>query len=156
MSKPLTICIFIITCFLFDCKNAKEEYVILDGLAQGGTYHISYLPRNGVNYRPQIDSLFAAVDTSVSIYKANSIISAINNNDSNARVNEHFTAVFNKAMEVSRPEGVYSLQLASPDDGESGRLPGQMYRPRGRLRRTARRCAQRASRMPGISSTCAV
>ena len=113
MSKPLTICIFIITCFLFDCKNAKEEYVILDGLAQGGTYHISYLPGNGANYRPQIDSLFAIVDTSVSIYKANSIISAINNNDSNARVNEHFTAVFNKAMEVSREsDGAFDITVA--------------------------------------------
>jgi FAD:protein FMN transferase len=112
MSKLLTLCILIAISLFFDCKNTKEKCIKLEGNAQGSTYHISYYTKDSLNYKPQIDSLFSIVDSSVSMYKANSIISAINNNDSSVRVNEHFTAIFNKAMEVSHEsDGAFDITV---------------------------------------------
>jgi thiamine biosynthesis lipoprotein len=75
------------------------------GAAQGTTYHITYLAGNGLNYKKEIDSILADLDTSLSTYVPVSIISRMNSNDSDIQADHYFTEVFKKSIEVSRRTG---------------------------------------------------
>jgi thiamine biosynthesis lipoprotein len=74
-------------------------------MAQGTYYAITYYDAAGRNFQPQIDSFFVEFDKSASVYLPESIISRFNNNDSTIMADEAFTAVFNKASEVSEITG---------------------------------------------------
>ncbi|MCF8294434.1 MAG: FAD:protein FMN transferase [Bacteroidales bacterium] len=69
--------------FLLSCGPSKSsEYNHFMGLTQGTTYHITY--KGAENYKPQIDSLLAEFDTSLSTYNKESLITAINENRSDS------------------------------------------------------------------------
>lgn len=71
------------------------------GETQGTYYAITYYHDDSTNLQPSFDSLLRRFDSTASTYKPNSIISRMNNNDSSVRADEMFTAIFQKAMEVS-------------------------------------------------------
>ncbi len=55
--------------------------MVIDGFAQGTTYHIAYHSTSGqLVTKYQIDSLLASFDNSCSLYNPNSLISALNTN----------------------------------------------------------------------------
>jgi len=87
------------------CSQPKLSEVKLNGMAQGTYYAITYYDAAGRNFQPQIDSFFVEFDKSASVYLPESIISRFNNNDSTIMADEAFTAVFNKAAEVSEITG---------------------------------------------------
>ena len=87
----------------------KNELLILDGFTQGTTYHIIYkqpyspglfLNRNMHDYQEEIDSLLKEFDKSLSVYLPESVISRINNNDKDVKVDSLFSKVFYKAKSV--------------------------------------------------------
>ncbi len=85
---------FIIIPFvLLSCSN-KERIFIINGEAQGTTYHIKYINNKELIDKKQIDSILIVFDNSLSTYKENSIISKINNNDSLVKVDAYFEDVF--------------------------------------------------------------
>ncbi|MCX6233416.1 MAG: FAD:protein FMN transferase [Bacteroidetes bacterium] len=95
----------IITGF-FSCNpDAAEQLVKFSGEAQGTYYTITYYTSSGQNYQEEIDSILNAFDQSVSVYKASSIISRINNNDTTVIVDNIFVDIFNHAKEVSDKTG---------------------------------------------------
>lgn len=79
--------------------NAQEA-ISIEGAAQGTTYHITYYDGQFRNYQAEIDSILQDFDNSVSTYNPNSIISKINRNEKNVKVDKYFIACFNKAKEV--------------------------------------------------------
>lgn len=85
---------------------------MVEGNAQGTTYHISYLSDDEVNHKTAIDSLLKEIDRSMSTWLPSSIISRINNNDNSVVVDQYFIDVFNKSLEVSgKTEGLFDVTV---------------------------------------------
>lgn len=96
MLKQLASCLV-----FFILLNASAQSVTrIEGFAQGTTYHISYVDTQNRNFQTEIDSILNAFDLSVSTYKPNSIISRINANEKNVKVDPWFTICFKTAKAV--------------------------------------------------------
>jgi len=76
-----------------------QKQVVLEGYAQGTTYHIQYIDQKGKNYQKKINQLLINFDKSVSTYQLNSIISKVNNNQK-VKLDSYFTTCFVKAQEI--------------------------------------------------------
>jgi FAD:protein FMN transferase len=98
---------------LTSCRHRKEPVLIkIGGETQGTYYAITYYHDDSTNIQPSIDSLLHRFDSTASIYKPNSIISRINNNDPSVRADETFSVIFQKAMEVSeKTEGAFDITV---------------------------------------------
>lgn len=74
--------------------------MFVEGFAQGTTYHITYLDENERFFKKEIDSILQQFDLSVSTYNPNSIISKINSNKKNVKLDSYFITCFKKAKEI--------------------------------------------------------
>lgn len=98
----LALLILLITGGISSCQPKKQPQLIkLNGEAQGTYYAITYFDQQNRNLQVEIDSLLKRFDSSASVYKPNSIISRINNNDTSVRTDRIFNTVFQKSMEIS-------------------------------------------------------
>lgn len=91
---------------LFSCAP-PAEYVAIDGLTQGTTYHIVVEKSPGLDVmklRQDIETLFSRVDNSLSIYNDSSVISRINGNRSDL-TDSLFREVFRLSSLVSEQSG---------------------------------------------------
>lgn len=79
---------------------SQSEPIKIEGFAQGTTYHITYYDKGNRDFKPEIERLLKDFDQSVSTYQKSSIISRINANEKNVKVDKYFIACFNKAKEV--------------------------------------------------------
>lgn len=94
------------------CNAGKNNIIKIEGNAQGTTYHISYFSEDNINYQKAIDSILKAIDTSMSTWIPESIISRINKNDSHVLVDPYFIDVFNKSIAVSaRTGGLFDVTV---------------------------------------------
>ncbi len=99
----------ILTLTLYGCFRQTSYYKIV-GSTQGTTYEIEY--SSNKNYKAEIDSILKEIDLTFSTYNPNSIISRINNNDPNVKLNEHFIKVFNKSIEISEAsDGLFDITV---------------------------------------------
>lgn len=89
------------------CKNEKKQFIA--GLAQGTTYHITFLAPTAGSFQREIDSLLMLLNSSLSTYDSQSVISMVNRNDTRAVVDPYFSQVFEKSMEVSEKLKDYSI-----------------------------------------------
>lgn len=98
---------------LTGCQRGIKNTIKISGPAQGTTYNITYLAGQHANYRGAIDSIFKKIDLSLSTYDTASVISKLNRNDSTVIVDDYFTVVFNKSMEVSeKTKGLFDITVA--------------------------------------------
>lgn len=88
-------------CCAFAPPQGIKQFVI-DGIAQGTTYHISYYDSHERITKGQVDSVLAVIDNSMSIYKPSSLISKINRSEDGGMVDQHFKTVLEKSFEVYR------------------------------------------------------
>lgn len=87
------------------------EYFKLNGEVFHTFYHITY--EDSVNYRQDINQLFAQIDSSLSMFNPKSIISRMNNNDTTVVANTFFRTVFEKGQYVSaQTHGCYDMTVA--------------------------------------------
>lgn len=93
----LSLCFF--SLFINCKKNIKPTSIQLSGMVFGTTYSIKYL-NHKTNFQPQIDSLFNAINTSLSTYIPTSDISKINNGDTIINVDDFFIEVFEKSRRI--------------------------------------------------------
>ena len=96
----------IIALSLITCSR-PVEYVELNGLTQGTTYHIVAEKIPGLDImalRQDIENLFTDIDNSLSIYNPSSVISAINSNRSDT-TDELFREVFSASAGISEQSG---------------------------------------------------
>lgn len=78
----------------------QEDFIFLDGEAQGTTYHIQYFDAKNRNLKKDIERLLKRFDASVSTYQSNSLISKINHNQKYGRTDDYFDTCFLKAKEI--------------------------------------------------------
>lgn len=110
MKKHL-IPLFIFLMLLTACNNKKV--IKIKGNAQGTTYHITYITENAIDHKKTIDSLLKAIDSSMSTWVPNSIISRINNNEEAVSIDQHFNDVYLKSVEVSeKTDGFFDITVA--------------------------------------------
>jgi FAD:protein FMN transferase len=95
------------------CKRDISNSITISGAAQGTSYHITYLAGQHSNYRESFDSIFNRIDLSLSTYNPGSLISKINTNDTTVIIDEYFSDVFNKSIEVSeKTKGSFDVTVA--------------------------------------------
>lgn len=98
--------------FLASCGKQPQK-VVLQGLAQGSYYAVTYYDEQGRNFQREIDSIFQAVDVSVNLWVDTSVISKVNRNE-DATLDSIFTDNFRIAQEAARLSGGYFDPTVSP------------------------------------------
>ncbi len=99
----------------------RNSYLVIDGFAQGTTYHIVCIPdfsihfllhRDAYLFQDAVDSLLRRIDESHSLYHPESVITRINRNDPRVMVDALFETVFRKAVEVSEiTDGAFDITV---------------------------------------------
>lgn len=94
--------LFLFALLLAGCRNRQNEIrpVILQGETQGTYFSITYFDTLNRDFSIQIDSIFNAVNKSLSVYDTSSLISRLNRNEDLA-VDDLFARNFKAAQEVS-------------------------------------------------------
>lgn len=102
--KKLPFVLSVILIGLFSsCKtNPSSKYLFLEGFTQGTTYHITYEDKQSISYSVEINRLFQEIDSSMSIYRKNSIISGVNSNNPAAVPDDYFLNVIYRSREISK------------------------------------------------------
>ena len=101
-------------CLLFILSVVHRDFrkAEITGYAQGTAYHITYYAPDSVVTKKQIDSIFDKIDTSLSLYNPNSLITRFNVSEKGIEVDDHFKAVFNKSQEVYQAtSGLFDITI---------------------------------------------
>jgi thiamine biosynthesis lipoprotein len=89
----------------------KTNITIIDGMAQGSTYHIVIAQDTTIGLRNAIDSLFEEIDNSVSIYNPNSLLSKINRGETDS-LDSHLKICLHHSLEMSRlSDGFFDVTI---------------------------------------------
>ena len=101
--------VFILTMVMVACQpSVNEKVYLIEGEAQGSTYHIKYIAELDENLKPAIDSILEVIDLSMSTYRPDSAISKINQGDTTVVVDEHFRKVFEASQQIwQESEGLF-------------------------------------------------
>ena len=97
---------------LASCSQQPPK-IILQGLAQGSYYAITYFDEQNRNFQSDIDSIFHAVDMSVNLWVDSSIISRVNRNE-DVTLDAIFIDNFHIAQEAARLSDGYFDPTISP------------------------------------------
>jgi len=88
--------------------SVNEKVYLIEGEAQGSTYHIKYIAERDENLKPAIDSILEVIDRSMSTYRSDSAISKINQGDTTVVVDQHFRKVFEASQQIwQESEGLF-------------------------------------------------
>ena len=91
----------------------KMQKTVIQGLAQGSYYAISYYDSLNRNFQHEIDSIFDAVDQSVSLWNDSSTISKVNRNE-DVELDAIFIDNFNIAQQAAELSNGYFDPTISP------------------------------------------
>lgn len=107
-----TIALAVTAIFISSCQTSPRTVQRTDyGRAQGSTYAISYIVPSGTKHQASIDSILEVIDKSMSTYRDNSTISAINRGESVA-VDEHFWRVWQRSVDVwEDSDGLFDVTI---------------------------------------------
>ncbi len=97
---------------LASCDKQPQK-VVLEGLAQGSYYAVTYFDDEGRNFQHDIDSIFHAVDMSVNLWVDSSVISKVNRNEE-VTLDSIFIDTFNIAQEAAQLSDGYFDPTISP------------------------------------------
>ena len=92
-------------------KHPKK--MVLQGLAQGSYYAITYYDEQGRDFQKDIDSIFHAVDMSVNLWVDSSVICKVNRNE-DVVIDDIFIDNFNIAQEMAMFSDGYFDPTISP------------------------------------------
>lgn len=102
--------IIILIIFLFISCSREQDKIIRNfsgGEALGTSYHITYLAKEELNFQKEIDSVFMAINQSMSTYLPTSDISRINEGDTTVVVDTMFLEVFQLSKEIHKVTNGY-------------------------------------------------
>src|SRR5699024_212510 len=85
--------LFALIC-LSACQSNQPELNVLKGPALGTGYHIKYFSKSNFKAQRGVDSIFKAVNASMSNYQDNTTISRLNAGDTTVKVGPMFRDVF--------------------------------------------------------------
>ena len=106
------IILFIGLVILASCGKQSKK-MVLQGLAQGSYYAVTYYDEQGRNFQHEIDSIFHAVDMSVNLWVDSSVISKVNRNEE-VVLDQIFIDNFNIAQEAAKLSDGYFDPTISP------------------------------------------
>ena len=92
----------LLSLFSFADKEQEIKTYRISGFAQGTSYHITYYSADSLVSRKQTDSIFAKIDSSLSIYKPYSLISQFNRSTSGITADLMLKEVVKKSLSVYR------------------------------------------------------
>ena len=93
------------------CTNNSLKKTSISGYVYGTTYSIVYFSNDELQLKVQIDSLFNAIDMSMSTYNSNSLITKINNNE-DIELDNHFKFVFNVSKNIfNKTNGLFDPSI---------------------------------------------
>lgn len=95
------------------CCDRPPQKIVLQGLAQGSYYAVTYFDEQGRNFQREVDSIFHAVDMSVNLWVDSSIISKVNRNEEVA-LDSIFIDNFNIAQQAAQLSNGYFDPTISP------------------------------------------
>ena len=98
--------------FFASCGKQPQK-IVIEGLAQGSYYAITYFDEANRNFQREIDSIFHAVDLSVNLWVDSSIISKVNQNEE-VTLDSIFIDNFRIAQEAARLSDGYFDPTISP------------------------------------------
>ena len=104
--------ILVLLLLLASCTQRPQK-MVLQGLAQGSYYAVTYFDEKNRNFQHEIDSIFLAVDLSVNLWVDSSIISKVNRNE-DVTLDKIFIDNFNIAQEAARLSYGYFDPTVSP------------------------------------------
>ncbi len=88
------------------------QKIFIEGTAQGTTYHITYYAADSIVRKAQIDSIFKALDQSLSIYQPTSNISRFNKASKRLKIDHHLATVVRRSLEVWKDtEGLFDITV---------------------------------------------
>lgn len=94
-------------CLLVSCGKHNIVQNKSTGKALGTTYSIIYMSNKELNFKNEIDSVFNAVNQSLSTYIPNSDISKINKGVTSIEIDHMFKEVFNLSKEIYKATDGY-------------------------------------------------
>lgn len=109
MHKKIYLSVILGILFFVSCKDKKQYYE-----ESGTVFHTLYTIKYEAPHilTDKIDAELQKFNLSLNPFNPNSIIAKVNNNEA-VEVDEWFTEVFNKSMEVSRnSDGVFDITCA--------------------------------------------
>jgi thiamine biosynthesis lipoprotein len=84
----------------------------INGTAQGTTYHITYYSPDSTISQSQIDSILDKIDTSLSVYNPQSLITRFNNSDTGIIMDAHFRKVFRQSIQTwQQTNGIFDITI---------------------------------------------
>ena len=98
--------------FLVSCGELPKK-IVLQGLAQGSYYAVTYFDEENRNFQREIDSIFHAVDLSVNLWVNSSVISKVNRNEA-VTLDSIFINNFRIAQEAAQLSDGYFDPTISP------------------------------------------
>ena len=103
-----------IACLMALASCGKQpQKMVLQGLAQGSYYAVTYFDDEGRNFQKEIDSIFHAIDMSVNLWVDSSIISKANRNEA-VTLDSIFIDNFNIAQKAAQLSDGYFDPTISP------------------------------------------
>lgn len=91
---------FIFSFLLLSFSKPKPVSFHINGYAQGTTYNITYYAEKQKVKQAEIDSIFKALNQSLSIYHPQSLISRFNKEQTSAKADDHLSAVVKKSLKI--------------------------------------------------------
>ena len=107
--------VVVVSCILIGCSNdePKKKKIVVEGYAQGTTYNVTYISKDGVDYQRAIDSTLIEIDNSLSTYQKKSLISKFNQSDSLGEIDQLFIDVFTISKRVyEESDGAFDPTVA--------------------------------------------
>jgi len=105
--KRLSLFLSLFTLILSSCSDVSDQYVLLEGFAQGGTYHVILSLPEGWDReyaQKRVDTLLLEIDNSLSGYNKGSLLSRLNSGE-DLPLDNHFIKVFNRSKEIWEESG---------------------------------------------------
>jgi FAD:protein FMN transferase len=116
--------------WIYLCSGIVEENsFMIRGRAQGTTYSIQYQAADSALHQREVDSLFRAVDLSLSLYHPSSLINRFNQ-EGKVRMDEHMQKVLCASLELfDQSGGAFDITTGHLSSHWGFGLPSGTHRP---------------------------
>ena len=93
--------------------TTREKEFVITGSAQGTTYTVKYSSLAEQIAKSDIDSVLNVIDSSMSLYKTQSLINQFNNSKEGHSIDRHIFKVVRKSMAINKDtEGLFDITVA--------------------------------------------